>query len=187
MNTYKTIIALVASVTLFLIFLIDYEKQIEQLEYELEYNINANDSLDYIIDSLQYEIDTLEWNKGIWDFNIKFSSTHLLSAIMGVESSHNDSAYNASEDAVGCLQIRQTMVDDVNRILKRQGKIKRFYYEDRWDRNKSIQMFDIFCNHYNLNSAEEIARCWNGGPRGINNPATVGYWNKVEKQIKENS
>ena len=46
-----------------------------------------------------------------------------IGAIIRVESSNNDSAYNANEDAVGCLQIRQTMVNDVNRILKRQGKI----------------------------------------------------------------
>jgi len=187
MNTYKTIIAVVASVTLFLFFMIDYEKNIERLEYELEYNINANDSLDCIIDSLYREIDTLIFEAEIWDYNIQNNTTHLLSAIMHVESSNNDSAYCEGEDAVGCLQIRKTMVDDVNRILKRQKSIQRFYYEDRWSRYKSIQMFDIFCKHYNLNSAEEIARCWNGGPRGINNPATVSYWNKVEKLIKENS
>ena len=28
-----------------------------------------------------------------------------------------------------------------------------------------------------------MARCWNGGPRGINNPATVGYWEKVKNEI----
>ena len=140
-----------------------------------------------IIDSLCNEIDTLVWEAEIWDQNILNNTTHLLSAIMHVESGHNDSAYHKGEDAVGCLQIRQTMVNDINRILRRQGKIKRFHYEDRWCRVKSIQMFDIFCKYYKLNTAEEIARCWNGGPRGINNPATVGYWNKVEKQIKENS
>ena len=187
MNTYKTIIVIVASVTLFLIFTTDYEKQIEQLERELEYNINANDSLSILIDSLSREIDTLEWDKGLWDFNITYKGRNLISAIIQIESSDNDSAYHKGEDAVGCLQIRKCMVNDVNRILKRQGKIKRIDYKDRWCRSKSINMFDIYCKHYNLISAEEIARCWNGGPRGINKPATAGYWNKVEKQIKENS
>ena len=70
------------------------------------------------------------------------------------------------------------MVDDVNRILKRNKSNTRFTYDDRWLRNKSIQMFDIYCKHYNLNTAEEIARCWNGGPRGMENEMTVGYWKK---------
>ena len=74
----------------------------------------------------------------------------LLSALIFVESSDNDSAYRASEGAVGCLQIRKTMVNDINRILKRQGKSKRYTYIDRWSRDKSIQMFEIYCKYYRL-------------------------------------
>ena len=44
-------------------------------------------------------------------------------------------------------------------------------------------MFDIYCKHYNLNTAEEIARCWNGGPRGFNKPQTLSYWEKVENYM----
>jgi len=113
----------------------------------------------------------------------KVSEDQMLSALMYVESSNNDSAYNASEDAVGCLQIRKTMVNDVNRILRKQKSPVRFTYEDRWSRYKSIKMFQVYCRYYDLTTAEEIARCWNGGPRGINNPATVGYWEKVKDKI----
>jgi len=98
---------------------------IEQLEKELKYN-------NYIIDSLSLEIDTLQWENQIWDFNISQNTTHLISAMMFVESSYNDSAYNSYEDAVGCLQIRKCMVDDVNRILRRQKSELRFSYDDRW-------------------------------------------------------
>jgi len=49
-----------------------------------------------------------------------------------VESNGNDSAYNKSEEAVGCLQIRPIMVREVNRILKKQGKEHRFKMKDRW-------------------------------------------------------
>ena len=84
---------------------------------------------------------------------------------------------------MGCLQIRKTMVDDVNRILRRQGESIRFVYDDRWVRYKSIQMFDIYCNYYKLSSPEEIARCWNGGPRGMNKDATSYYWNKVQNYL----
>ena len=156
---------------------------INQLENQLKYQKSQTDSLIYKIDSLYHVIDTLILEAEIWDYNIKNNTTHLLSAIIQVESSGRDSAYNASEDAVGCLQIRQTMVNDINRILKRQGKTKRYTYEDRWCRVKSIEMFDVYCKHYNLNSAEEIARCWNGGPRGMNYQSTSAYWKKVQKGL----
>jgi len=102
---------------------------------------------------------------------------------MYVESSYNDSAYRASEDAVGCLQIRKCMVNDVNRILRRQKLDLKFTYDDRWLRHKSIEMFNIYCKHYGLTTAEEIARCWNGGPRGMQNNMTAGYWKKVKNQL----
>ena len=75
------------------------------------------------------------------------------------------------------------MVNDVNRILKRQKSDLRFKYDDRWLRSKSIKMFDIYCKHYGLITAEEIARCWNGGPRGMNNPLTSTYWRKVQENL----
>ena len=179
---------------------------IEQLENQLEQNTHQ-------IDSLKHEIDTLQWDRDIWDWEkyesidttvihwpwgreefyyFKYKETpdwtgttqgELISAIIHVESSNNDSAYCASEDAVGCLQIRQCMVNDVNRILKRQKSTLRFTYNDRWSRDKSTQMFEIYCKYYKLRTTEEIARCWNGGPRGINNPSTVGYWEKVKNKI----
>jgi hypothetical protein len=124
------------------------------------------------------------WETDEYLEDIKEKDTfNILNAIIFVESSYNDSAYRADEDAVGCLQIRKCMVDDVNRILKRQKSTLRFTYNSRWSRDSSIQMFNIYCDYYNLTTAEEMARCWNGGPRGINNPATVGYWEKVKDQI----
>jgi hypothetical protein len=153
------------------------EKDIEELNRQLDHK-------QFQIDSLILEIDTLEWENEIYDYNIEYGTTHLLSALMFVESGYNDSAHAIGEDAVGVLQIRKTMVDDVNRILKRQGKDHRFTYDDRWIRNKSIAMFDIYCKHYGLTTAEEIARCWNGGPRGMDKEATVYYWNKVQNYLE---
>ena len=34
-------------------------------------------------------------------------------------------------------------------------------------------------------SDEQIARTWNGGYNGKNNPKTLGYWKKVRKQFKK--
>jgi len=166
----------VMATILFTISIIDDENTILDLEYQLDQQNN-------IIDSLKLEIDTLQWENQIWDFNVENNTVHLLSAIMFVESNYNDSAYHKGEDAVGCLQIRQCMVDDINRILKRQKSYTRFTYDDRWLRHKSIEMFNIYCNHYGLISAEEMARCWNGGPRGMDNPLTADYWRKVQKDL----
>ena len=155
------------------------------------------DSLQNVINNLQHQVDTIQyesidttvihWPWGREEFYyFKYKNNNkgdLLSALIFVESSDNDSAYRASEGAVGCLQIRKTIVDDINRILKKQGKSKRYTYIDRWSRDKSIQMFNIYCKYYKLKTPEEIARCWIGGPRGINNPSTVGYWEKVKNQI----
>ena len=176
MKDYMPYILVVLTTILFTISTIDSENTIEDLKHQLHQQNN-------IIDSLKLEIDTLQWENQIWDFNIKFSISHLLGSIMNVESNFNDSAHAKNEDAVGCLQIRKCMVNDVNRILKRQKSYTRFTYDDRWLRHKSIEMFNIYCNHYGLTTAEEMARCWNGGPQGMNNPITANYWRKVQKDL----
>ena len=166
----------VLTTMLFTIAMISDENTIKDLEHQIFQQNNS-------IDSLKHEIDTLIWESEIWDHNISYNETVLLSAIIHVESSNNDSAHHKGENAVGCLQIRQCMVDDVNRILRRQKSTKRYSYDDRWFRFKSIEMFDVYCKHYGLTTAEEIARCWNGGPRGMQNEMTAGYWEKVKNQL----
>ena len=147
--------------------------KIEQLQHEIDSNA-------VIIDSLKHEIDTLNWEQKIFYQN---TNNEIISAIMFVESSYNNFAYNPNEDAVGCLQIRRCMVDDINRILERKNSLLRFNYNDRWSRKKSIQMFEIYRKYYNLNTYEKIARCWNGGPNGLYKSTTTDYWNKVKTKI----
>ena len=144
---------------------------------------NIVDSLQYRIDSLQHINDSITQRYQLFDFEPVNNMIDIMNAIMEVESNSNDSAYRASEDAVGCLQIRKCMVDDVNRILFRQKSDLKFSYSDRWLRDKSIKMFDIYCKHYGLITAEEIARCWNGGPKGMQNEMTAKYWKKVKNQL----
>ena len=116
---------------------------------------------------------------------VKPIKTELVKALILVESSGNDSAYNAIEDAVGCLQIRPIMVREVNRILKMEGKDKRYKLKDRWDRNLSIEMFNIWKSYHHDDSSEEkVARNWNGGPKGYAITATEPYWEKVIKAKK---
>ncbi len=109
----------------------------------------------------------------------------LLDAMIQVESRGNDSAYAKSENAVGCLQIRPVMVREVNRFLKKLGKEKRYTLEDRWSRDKSLEMFNIWYRYrHDDSSLEVIARSWNGGPRGPKKKSTLYYWSKVQKEYK---
>ena len=112
----------------------------------------------------------------------------LVSALILVESRGNDSAIGdrhlVGNEAVGALQIRPIMVKEVNRILKIQKINKRFTLKDRFERDKSIEMFYIWKNYHHKDSDyETIARNWNGGPKGYKLDRTVKYWNKVEKQL----
>jgi len=112
----------------------------------------------------------------------------LVSALILVESRGNDSAIGdrhlVGNEAVGALQIRPIMVKEVNRILKIQKIDKRFTLKDRFERDKSIEMFYIWKNYHHKDSDyETIARNWNGGPKGYKLDRTVKYWNKVEKQL----
>ena len=153
--------------------------------HKLKENISTQkhhiEELHIKIDSLSEEIDTLIYNRELSKHNV--SETDILKAIMTVESQNNDSAYAESENAAGCLQIRPIMVREVNRILKIQKSTIKYTLTDRWNRQKSIEMFNIFINHYNLSTAEEMARGWNGGPRGISKSTTVAYWGKVKNEL----
>ena len=71
--------------------------------------------------------------------NVQRVPQEIVLGMIQVESNGNDEAYNESEDAVGCLQIRPIMVREVNRILKMKGEEYRFKMKDRWDREKSLE------------------------------------------------
>ena len=113
--------------------------------------------------------------------------TPLVNALMWVESRCDTSAYCKREDAVGVLQIRPIMVKEVNRVLGLQGSSHIYTLEDRWSKEKSIEMFNVIANYYHETSSyEKIARCWNGGPKGLQKKQTQKYWRKVQKRLNYN-
>ncbi len=124
------------------------------------------------------EVDTLsDWDR-------------LINAIIYVESRGNDSAVGDNGKAVGCLQIHPIMVREVNRLLAKYDIPTTYTLEDRYSREKSIEMFNIVseeyycCEDYTFTDyAEIVARRWNGGPRGHKKRATIKYFNKVKKQL----
>ena len=104
----------------------------------------------------------------------------LLNAVMAVESNFDTLAYNSKENAAGVLQIRPIMVREVNRLL---GEDK-YTLKDRWNKAKSIEMFNVIRSHLKGATDEMIARNWNGGWNGHKKQNTLRYWNKVKKQFK---
>jgi hypothetical protein len=108
----------------------------------------------------------------------------LINAIIQVESHGNDSAVNVSSQAVGCMQIRPIMVREVNRILQINGVHQEYTLNDRYSRDKSIEMFHVWRKYHHMgHSWERIARCWNGGGKGHEMKATINYWEKVKSNI----
>ena len=103
----------------------------------------------------------------------------LLAAVIHVESRGDVNAHNVGEDAVGVLQIRPIMVKEVNRILR----FDKYTLQDRWDKQKSIEMFNVIRQHTPHPTNEKIARNWNGGPNGYKKKSTLKYWNKVKQQL----
>jgi hypothetical protein len=104
---------------------------------------------------------------------------NLIEAIIYVESRGNTNAHNISEDAVGCLQIRPIMLREVNRLLGHN----KYKLTDRWNRSKSIEMFNVIREHTTNPTDEKLARNWNGGWNGYKKQSTLKYWHKVKQQL----
>lgn len=104
---------------------------------------------------------------------------NLVNAIIYVESRGDVNAHNVSEDAVGVLQIRPIMVKEVNRVLG----FDKYTLQDRWDKQKSIEMFNVIRQTTPNPTNEKIARNWNGGPNGYKKKSTLKYWQKVQQQL----
>ncbi len=103
----------------------------------------------------------------------------LLAAIIHVESRGDTLAHNIKEDAVGVLQIRPIMVKEVNRVLG----FDKYTLQDRWDKQKSIEMFNVIRHNTPHPTNEKVARNWNGGPNGYRKNSTLKYWVKVKQQL----
>jgi hypothetical protein len=115
----------------------------------------------------------------------------LFRAIAQVESHGNASAHNSKEDAVGIVQIRPIVVEDVNRINKLEGRSERFDLNDRYSPDKSRRMFDVYLTYYGDRlhrlgkpvTYQTLAKTWNGGPDGYKKSAAETYWQKVKREL----
>ena len=111
-----------------------------------------------------------------------FDWSQVIAAIIQVESEGNSNA--VSGNSVGAMQITPILVKDCNDILRRRGSQKRYALSDRFDVEKSKEMFLLIQSHYNpLNNVEKAIRQWNGGVR-YSKQATEGYYRKVMRLLK---
>lgn len=107
-----------------------------------------------------------------------------IDAIMYRESRRNSDSYNVGENAAGILQIRPIMIKDVNRIVG----YNKFTLNDRWNINKSIEIFTTYQDHYNPEwDFERGSRIWNGGPDGSDQNSTLTYWCAVKDLMPLNT
>ncbi len=115
----------------------------------------------------------------------EYTDESLIGAIMYVESRGNDSAYNKQSGATGCMQIMPVMVREVNRINQIINSDQEYTLDDRWDCEKSIEMFLIWKSfHHKHSDYETISRHWWGGPKYGEQECSIFYWEKVKENLE---
>lgn len=109
----------------------------------------------------------------------------LIRSIIHIESEGKQHVTNHSCNCAGILQITPILVKDCNRILKEKSIDKSFTLQDRYDVDKSIEMFNIIQDYYNPNKdIEHAIRLWKGGT-SYTKANTQRYYNKVMNEYKK--
>lgn len=115
--------------------------------------------------------------------NSAFNWNKVIDAIIKVESKGNPKAFNPNGDCAGILQITPGLVKQCNIWLKAKKSKKRYTLKDRYNVEKSKEMFIMVQKYYNpSNDIEKAIRIWNGGP-GYTKKGTDGYYKKVMKNL----
>ena len=105
----------------------------------------------------------------------------VMNAIIKVESGGNPKAHNPNGDCAGILQITPILVKQCNIWLANQKSSKRYTMSDRYNAEKSKEMFIMVQEHYNPEgNVEKAIRIWNGGPK-YSVAKTNTYYKRVMK------
>lgn len=109
-------------------------------------------------------------------------------ALGGQESNNVDSVVNPKENAHGRYQIRPGYLADANQYAKTN-----YTLSDMHDPEKAKKVMSSYFARYvpgytkrtgKPATAEVLARIHNGGPRGAERVATLGYWNGVSNRLE---
>lgn len=113
-----------------------------------------------------------------------FDWTKVINAIIHVESKGDENAVSKCGNCVGIMQIKKIVVDDCNEYLKMKKSKKRFTYQDRYNKQKSIEMFLLIQERYNKkNNVEQGIKIWNGGCGYKTNPKLLKQSNEYYKKV----
>ena len=102
----------------------------------------------------------------------------VIEAIAMVESEGNPKRVSRNGLYVGYLQISEILVRECNRI----AGYKKYTYADRYDKQKSINMFIDYQEFHNkTGNMEKAIRLWNSGDVNcmMRKARTEGYYKKV--------
>ena len=111
-----------------------------------------------------------------------FDWTPVINAIIQVESGGNPRA--VSGPSCGAMQITPICVRECNNILQKRKSKKRYTLNDRFDVQKSKEMFLLLQSYFNrANDVEHAIRSWNGGQH-YSRKATQHYYEKVMRHMK---
>ena len=111
-----------------------------------------------------------------------FDWTPVMDAIIQVESGGNPRAVSGL--SCGAMQITPICVKQCNIILEMRKSKKRYTLNDRFDVQKSKEMFLLVQSYYNrTNDVEHAIRSWNGG-QNCSRRSTQRYYEKVMRHLK---
>lgn len=105
----------------------------------------------------------------------------VIQAIAMVESECQPNKVSRNGLYVGYLQISEILVRECNRIVG----YKKYTYADRYDKQKSMDMFIDYQEHYNPDgNMERAIRLWNSGDLKCmtRKARTEGYYQRVMKK-----
>lgn len=108
----------------------------------------------------------------------------VIEAIAMVESECKPNKVSKNGLYVGYLQISEILVRECNRI----AGYKKYTYADRYDKQKSIEMFIDFQERYNPDgNMERAIRLWNSGDLKcmVRKSRTEGYYRRVMRRYTE--
>ena len=113
-----------------------------------------------------------------WDADLHKKWGAVIEAIAMVESEGNPKRVSRNGLYVGYLQISEILVRECNRI----AGYKKYTYADRYDKQKSINMFIDYQEFHNkTGNMEKAIRLWNSGDVNcmMRKARTEGYYKKV--------
>ena len=125
--------------------------------------------------------DALRGGDAEWrsvSFEVSAGSRRLFDAIRQVESSGDDKAVGDGGRSLGPYQMGMDAWQD-------SGGVPAMYRRAAFDRAHSEAAMLRYWQRYEAVTDEQKARTWNGGPRGMSKAATLPYWAKVRRELKQ--